>query len=993
MLSLPVLIPGYASHTWLSADGEIFSLDGREVALRLRDTQALVCHGPAAARRLHVAVDRFVDVLSLFAFVRPARWCVPTPRGLADALGLPAPQDREAAALILLDACQMLIRELAGQRAGTTPGTHTAHVDQRTLDQLWLAQRIGWFFAEPCLQVLGATQGAPTGTASPLSSLSALKVWRHLPKWEETAPPGKPGNAPVHEAEAEAILSTALAENTEDRPEQRAYARGVVAAFAPAKADQAPALVLAEAGTGVGKTLGYLAPAFAWRHKNQGPIWLSTYTRNLQRQLDQELDRMYPNPALKEQKVVIRKGRENYLCLMNMEESVTGIAQTLGHVGGAHIEGRTDRKTEKTAVNHADKTDKDADKDEKNRTKIGTGPHTRAKDTLGLILMARWAAASRAGELVGGDCPGWLRELAGIRLSQNLAVRRGECWHGACPHYGTCFAEKMARKAPHAEVVVANHAFVMTQTLLSGDMEQTPPTHFVFDEGHHLFDAADSAYAVCLSGLETRDLRRWILGAERSSPTPFTGRARGLRKRLEDLANTDVELSDLLHQVERAAQILPARDWRDRLTKQAPKGPVEEFLMTVAAQVYARTNPGEQKAAFSLEAQVHPLAEDVRPAASYLADAIQTLLKPLSNLARLIEQRLEDADSDEADADPTLTFAADQRRRLGGIANSIHQRALKPLEFYISMLNELDSQTSDTPDIPDTRDEFVDWFEVTRADARDVDVAYYRKFIDPTEPFMGLLAAQSQGALITSATLTDQTGVAEVDWDSAESLTGTRHLPEPPTRLSLASPYDYAAQSRVFVVTDLDRAKPGQAANAMAKLFLTAGGGGLGLFTSIQRLRAAYQAIAPKLEAKDIPLLAQHVDAMDVTTLIDIFRSETQTCLLGTDALRDGVDVPGSALRLLVFDRMPWPRPTLAHRARRAHFGPRIYDDRLTRFRLRQAFGRLIRQREDRGAFIMLDSRLPTRLEGAFPDGVAVERLSLRETLAALSEFYGSGSL
>ena len=87
---------------------------------------------------------------------------------------------------------------------------------------------------------------------------------------------------------------------------------------------------------------------------------------------------------------------------------------------------------------------------------------------------------------------------------------------------------------------------------------------------------------------------------------------------------------------------------------------------------------------------------------------------------------------------------------------------------------------------------------------------------------------------------------------------------------------------------------------------------------------------------------------------------------------------------------MPWPRPTLAHRARRAHFGQRTYDDRLTRLKLRQAFGRLIRGKQDRGAFVLLDSRLPTRLETAFPKGVEIQRLPLKETLIELKAFYAS---
>ena len=65
------------------------------------------------------------------------------------------------------------------------------------------------------------------------------------------------------------------------------------------------------------------------------------------------------------------------------------------------------------------------------------------------------------------------------------------------------------------------------------------------------------------------------------------------------------------------------------------------------------------------------------------------------------------------------------------------------------------------------------------------------------------------------------------------------------------------------------------------------------------------------------------------------------------DLLRDGVDVPGRSLRLVVFDKVPWPKPTILHKARRARFG-KSYDDLLTRFRLKQAFGRLIRGPEDR---------------------------------------------
>jgi ATP-dependent DNA helicase DinG len=234
--------------------------------------------------------------------------------------------------------------------------------------------------------------------------------------------------------------------------------------------------------------------------------------------------------------------------------------------------------------------------------------------------------------------------------------------------------------------------------------------------------------------------------------------------------------------------------------------------------------------------------------------------------------------------------------------------------------------------------------------------------------------------------LTDGTGTAE-SWDGAEARTGARHLPRPAFRVRVPSPFDYAAQTRVMIVTDLARDDMDQIASAYRALFLAAKGGALGLFTAISRLRAVHRRIAPALEQAGIDLLAQHVDAINTATLIDIFRGEEDACLLGTDAVRDGVDVPGRALRLMVFDRVPWPRPDILHKARKEAFGGAEFEDQLTRLKLKQAFGRLIRRADDRGVFVLLDKAMPSRLLGAFPEGVAVQRIGLKQAIALTAEF------
>ena len=241
--------------------------------------------------------------------------------------------------------------------------------------------------------------------------------------------------------------------------------------------------------------------------------------------------------------------------------------------------------------------------------------------------------------------------------------------------------------------------------------------------------------------------------------------------------------------------------------------------------------------------------------------------------------------------------------------------------------------------------------------------------------------------LITSATLRDGSGNLEADWLTAERRTGAAHLALPPLRAAVSSPFDYVACTRVLVVSDVRKDDMDQVAAAYRELFKAAGGGGLGLFTAVSRLKAVWSRIAGPLDEAGIDLLAQHVDGMDTSTIVDIFRAEEDACLLGTDAVRDGVDVPGRSLRLIVFDRVPWPRPDILHKVRRAAFGGKGYDDMITRLRLKQAFGRLVRREGDVGVFVLLDPLMPSRLAGAFPPGVVPQKVGLAEAVRITQDF------
>ena len=210
-------------------------------------------------------------------------------------------------------------------------------------------------------------------------------------------------------------------------------------------------------------------------------------------------------------------------------------------------------------------------------------------------------------------------------------------------------------------------------------------------------------------------------------------------------------------------------------------------------------------------------------------------------------------------------------------------------------------------------------------------------------------------------------------------------MAEPPRRASFGSPFRYEEQSRIFIVRDVAR-DPAALAGAYRELFLAAGGGALGLFTAVRTLKAVEAKIAAPLADAGLTLYAQHVDRLDTGALVDLFRTEENACLLGTDALRDGVDVPGRSLRLVVFDKVPWPKPTVLHKARRDRFG-RSYDDVLTRLKLKQAFGRLIRSRTDKGCFVIMEPATPSRLLTAFPPDAPAKRCGLAEAVVDIRGF------
>ncbi len=932
LAALPAMIP-HAGGALLLTDGATRILSAHDALARLNRAPHLVCHAPMLFDRLRhqagacMAPPRpamHYDLAELFAFACPAMSAPPLPSAFGAIPGLALADDDPAALPMLAEA---LLARLASKEL---PARDQAIRLAAMLD------KAKWPWAPLALAVL-----APGGGEEKVEIFAAnpLAVWERLPEWEENPPAPPPGQQPVSPEEAVRELRRILGAGREAREAQERYAAEVARAFAPRPSKHENTVLLAEAGTGLGKTLGYLAPAALWARRNAGSVWVATYTRNLQRQLMQETRKVWPEPAIHRRRVSVRKGRENYLCLLNAEETFGQLAAG----GGA-----------------------------------------------GLVLaalLARWAAATRDGDLIGGDFPAWLLPLMlpgkpeqAHPYALGITDRRGECTYAACRHFRKCFIEKARVRAERAELVIANHAVVLTQAAMNVMLGDTAPSRhleplelsrIVFDEGHHLFDAADTAFSGHLTLREAAELRRWIRGAEGARR-----RGRGLRERLGDLLGGGRGGLELLQAVETTARCLPADGWRARVQGGAPAGAAERFLMLVREQVLARAR--NRMGGMELEADCHPLAPGVAEAAAGLEGALGELQTAMRRLAGLLLGRL----NEEA-----ATLTSTERNRLESMARSLIRRGELMVGGWRAMLQRLLKEAAEDAGSEEETPQIVSWFSVSFAYGQEADIGMHAHWVDPTVPLAETVLRQADSVVITSATLRDRPPEAPDDWQSAETRTGAAHLPWPVRRASFPSPFDYAARARVFVVTDIDRENMDQLAAAYRELFLAVGGGALGLFTAIARLRAVHRRLLPALAGAGLPLYAQHVDAMDTGTLVDIFRAQPRACMLGTDAVRDGVDVPGESLRLLVMDRVPWPRPTILERARQRAFGRAQWTDMQVRLRLRQAFGRLIRKADDKGVFVMLDNRLARRFLTAFPEGTPVARLGLAEAIREAAAF------
>jgi ATP-dependent DNA helicase DinG len=551
-----------------------------------------------------------------------------------------------------------------------------------------------------------------------------------------------------------------------------------------------------------------------------------------------------------------------------------------------------------------------------------------------LQAIAVWSETTRSGCLSDLSFhPSW-------EVWDDLRCEADQCGRSRCPRFNNCFFYKARRDAASARILVVNHALLLADISLRREsgydaVAILPPfTRLIIDEAHHLEEAATGALSVRISRSGV------IRQLSRLAPTgPRTGILTILNSKIgkelpEELDGLYQELSGLIEAAllpqthELAGHLERELDWLAQTLQHELLGGDDQR----GGELKRRITPEVRATPFwnDLQSRLKRLGEQLRE----LADGLGALDRAASKLPEKIRQGL----------DGLLTDAFGIGRRLSGVAK------------------ELDWFCSDDPDS-------CRWLE-TRQTGRGSQATICVAPLDVAETIKTALLDPIPTVVLTSATLTVGGSFGYLRRRNGLDLLDPERLQE----LALASPFDYAEQSLVGIPSDLpDPTSSGfrqPLAEAVLRAVTISGGGAFVLFTSFDLLRQTHAVLKGALEKLGLTVLRQG-EGGGRHQLLAQFRKEQHAVLFGTDSFWEGVDVKGNALRLVVIARLPFQVPTEPIQQARAERITALGGDPFREMsvpqavlKLRQGFGRLIRSRTDRGAVLILDSRMVTKNYG-----------------------------
>jgi predicted DnaQ family exonuclease/DinG family helicase len=539
------------------------------------------------------------------------------------------------------------------------------------------------------------------------------------------------------------------------------------------------------------------------------------------------------------------------------------------------------------------------------------GEQSTPEEAAALLTLMFWMPTTASGDR--NEVPLHEKEQS---VWSRVNVNPENCSGPRCPHFQECYFFRARRRAEAAHVVVVNHALMIAD--LASQATVIPEyQHLVIDEAHNLEDVATDQLSFTLD--QARLLRCFDDLLQTGGFNAVSGLLSDIPRLVHDLNGGGSAGERILTAIKPLGDLLT----RTRST-------VYDWYNQLNRFVVQQGEDSQYDTRLRLTNGVRALADW-----GILSEQWDNLAVQLGELNRGLDTVAEQLQllNSGGDLDDMVMRVDVQRRFIGEVLIRVEQ---------------IVSGAADQ----------ICWLAQDRTREH---VTLIAAPLSVAEILQRSLFAEKQSTVLASATM---------------SVAGNfnfirERIGAPASReLTLESPFDFESQVLVYIPNDMpepsERTYQKALDQAMIALCRATEGRTLGLFTATNALRQTYNGIAHALEQHNIAVMAQSIDGSR-RALIERFRQQPRSVLLGTTSFWEGVDVVGDALSVLAIAKLPFAvpnDPVIAARSEQFADAFNEFSIPQSILRFKQGFGRLIRSKEDRGIVVIFDRRLLSKKYG-----------------------------
>ncbi len=536
-----------------------------------------------------------------------------------------------------------------------------------------------------------------------------------------------------------------------------------------------------------------------------------------------------------------------------------------------------------------------------------------------IIPIVVWLKHTKTGDIA---------ENNGFKLNQRYSIwneicsEPGYCTTNLCQKYNGCYLGKVRYHAVSSNVMIVNHSLLLSDAASENSVLPDYDA-LIIDEAHNLEKNSYNYFSSKINLPMMTGLLKVVYAA-----TPVE---RGL-------------IVDVLHLVNQFKKVSEIETYTTKIKDHISdlKVIAPTFYKAILNRSYSKM---QSNRGYSLKRRYKRFKDEFPD----VSTESNTYIYELSNLVSALNSLV--AKTDDIVKDFPKGFD-DLKIRLTNIISA--------LETYQSTLEQVTVGDND---------ELIFWYEVgVRGNEKNIEFACTP--LDMSNLLYEKLLSGTHSTILTSATLQ----VAN-SFDYILKRTGMIKLnPEDLTVVSVGSPFNYPDQMRFLTYHKSMRESNDLSSitSVLISLAKSFNKGALALFTSYSTLSKVYKGIQPEFKRLGVTLLAQGVSGSR-TALLEQFRKEKASVLLGTNSFWEGIDVVGDSLEILLVSKLPFPVPSEpiieANVEKIKREGGNPFNDYYVPesvLKFRQGIGRLIRSKEDRGIVINLDERIDKKSYGQY---------------------------